>query len=46
MCAVLLGPLAAAAFGQEWYVGAIGGYGFAPTLNVKGPLGSASTGFG
>jgi Outer membrane protein beta-barrel domain len=39
------GFLAAGAFGQEWYVGAIGGYGFAPSLTVKGPSGSANTGF-
>ena len=43
--AVLLGQLAVAAFGQEWYVGAIGGFGFAPALTVTGSAGTASTGF-
>jgi len=43
---VLLGPLAAsAAWGQEWYVGGGGGFGFAPGLNVSAPAGSATTGF-
>src|ERR1035438_2038151 len=44
-CAVLLGQLAVAAFGQEWYVGAIGGFGFAPALTVTGSAGTANTGF-
>ena len=30
---------------QEWEVGAIGGYGFSPSLTVKSPAGSATTGF-
>jgi hypothetical protein len=43
--AALLGPLVATAFGQEWYLGATGGYAFAPDLTVNSPAGSASTGF-
>ncbi|HYL37643.1 MAG TPA: outer membrane beta-barrel protein [Bryobacteraceae bacterium] len=42
--AALLGPLAAAASGQEWYAGAIGGFGYAPSLTVTSPSGSANTG--
>lgn len=45
LCAVLFGPLAATALGQQWYLGATGGYGFSPTLTVKNSSGSASTGF-
>jgi hypothetical protein len=45
LSAVLFGPLAASSFGQEWYVGVDGGYGFAPSLTVQNPPGSASTGF-
>ena len=37
--------MAAAAFGQEWYAGAGGGYGFAPSLTVRGASGSATAGF-
>ncbi len=37
--------MATGAFCQEWYAGAEGGYGFAPSLTVKGPSGSASAGF-
>jgi hypothetical protein len=36
---------AGVAHAQEWEVGAIGGYGFAPNLTVKSPAGSASSGF-
>jgi hypothetical protein len=47
LCTALFGPLAATALGQEWYAGAGGGYGFAPSLNVsvQNPSGSATTGF-
>lgn len=45
LCAVLFGPMATAAFGQEWYFGATGGYGLEPTFSVKQPAGSASAGF-
>ncbi len=43
--AALLGLLASAAFGQQWYAGATAGYAFAPDLTVNSPFGSASTGF-
>ena len=36
--------MAVGAFGQEWYAGAKGGYGFAPSVTVKGPSGTADTG--
>ena len=36
--------MASGASAEEWYVGGIGGYGFAPDLTVKSPAGSASTG--
>jgi len=39
------GLAAGAACAQQWEIGAVGGYGFAPDLTVKGPSGSASTGF-
>ncbi len=39
------GLAAGAASAQEWEIGAIGGYGFAPDLTVKGPAGTANTGF-
>jgi hypothetical protein len=32
------------AYAQEWEVGAIGGFGYAPDFTVKGPSGSATTG--
>jgi len=37
--------LAAGAYGQTWEVGAMGGYGYAPSLTVTAPAGSANTGF-
>jgi hypothetical protein len=40
-CGLAAGALCA----QEWEIGAIGGYGFAPDLTVKGPTASATTGF-
>lgn len=39
------GLMAAAAFGQSREFGVIGGMGFAPTLTLSGPAGSAQTGF-
>jgi hypothetical protein len=42
---ILACGLAAAASAQQWEIGAIGGYGFAPDLTVKNAAGSASTGF-
>src|SRR5579862_5033144 len=35
---------AGVASAQEWEVGGLGGFGYAPDLTVKGPSGSASTG--
>jgi hypothetical protein len=40
----MFASMAVSAFCQEWYAGANGGYGFAPSLTVKGPSGSANTG--
>jgi len=37
--------VAGVASAQQWEVGAIGGYGFTPSLTVKAPAGSATTGF-
>ena len=36
---------ATSAFGQGWYAGATAGYGFAPTVTITGPSGSANAGF-
>lgn len=33
------------AYAQEWELGALGGFGYAPDFTVKGPSGSATTGF-
>lgn len=43
--AALLGPLVAAAYGQEWYAGVTAGYAFAPDLTVTSGSASANTGF-
>lgn len=44
LCVILLGSAAATGSAQEWYVGATGGYAFAPSLTVKNATGSADTG--
>ena len=44
-CGLLLGMASSVALAQQWYAGAVGGYGYAPSLSINGsPYGSASTG--
>lgn len=45
LCFCLAGLAAASSLAQGWEIGAIGGFGYTPSLTVTGRTGSASTGF-